>query len=68
VDPDAVTTNIVVLDTGDRPAAPLAAAARARGVVMSALCPRTLRLVTHLDVDDDDVQLACDVLGEVLAA
>ncbi|MEJ5866265.1 GntG family PLP-dependent aldolase [Pseudokineococcus sp. 5B2Z-1] len=66
VDPAAVRSNIVVLDV---PGAPdVAAAAAARGVRTSALGPRVLRLVTHLDVDDDGARRAADVLHELLAA
>lgn len=66
VDPDAVRSNIVVLDVPDAPA--LAAQARELGVLVSALGPRMLRLVTHLDVDDDGADRAADVLADVLRA
>jgi threonine aldolase len=65
VDPAAVETNIVVLDVPD--AAGLAARCRAGGVAVSVLGPRTARLVTHLDLDDDDVRRAADVLRPALA-
>ena len=35
---------------------------REEGVLISALGPRMLRLVTHLDVDDDGIDRAIDVL------
>jgi threonine aldolase len=63
-DPTASPTNIVVLDVDDAPK--VAAAAREAGVLVSALGPRFLRLVTHLDVDDDAVARAIDVLGPML--
>ena len=70
VDPDAVETNIVVLnlpgDLGDRPAAAVVAAAGVRGVRIGALGPRTVRLLTHLDVDDEGIEIACDVLPKAL--
>jgi threonine aldolase len=59
-DPSSVPTNIVVLDVAD--ASIVAAKAREEGVLVSALGPRFLRLVTHLDVDDDAVDRAIDVL------
>lgn len=65
VDPDAVHTNIVVLDVE---AAPFAAAALERGVAVSVLGRRTVRLVTHLDVDDEAVEYAASVLSELLGA
>ncbi|WP_422631962.1 threonine aldolase family protein [Pseudokineococcus basanitobsidens] len=65
VDPAAVRSNIVVLDVPD--AAGVAARAAGRGVRVSSLGPRILRLVTHLDVDDDDAARAGEVLAELLA-
>jgi threonine aldolase len=44
----------------------LAAAARADGVLISVLGPRTARLVTHLDVSDDAVDQAATVLTRIL--
>jgi threonine aldolase len=63
-----VETNIVVLDTGDRPAATVAAAAADEGVIVSVLGPRALRAVTHLDVDADRCARAGAVVGTLLAA
>ncbi|MFC3688409.1 GntG family PLP-dependent aldolase [Aquipuribacter hungaricus] len=65
--PAAVETNIVVLRTHDVPAAAVAAAAARQGVLVSALGPRVVRAVTHLDVDDAAVDRACEVLSGVLA-
>ena len=60
-DPAGVETNIVVLDV---PAAPaVAAKAAEQGVLVSALGPRFLRLVTHLDVDDAGLERAIAVLS-----
>jgi threonine aldolase len=53
-------TNIVVLTVPD--AAAVAVAAREQGVLVSALGPTLLRLVTHLDVGDADVERAGTVL------
>ncbi|MEO9140520.1 MAG: GntG family PLP-dependent aldolase [Jatrophihabitans sp.] len=64
-DASAVDTNIVVLDVPDAPS--VAAAAAADGVLVSALGPRFLRLVTHLDVDDDDIDRAISVLTATIA-
>jgi threonine aldolase len=60
VDPAGAPTNIVVLDVAD--AASVATQADEQGVLVSALGPRFLRLVTHLDVDDDAVERAIAVL------
>ena len=68
VDPAAVRTNIVLLDLTRAPldAPALAAAARQRGVLVSVLAPRLVRLVTHLDVDDAGVDQAARVISAVL--
>ena len=68
VDTGAVETNIVVLDlaAADLLAPDIAAAAREQGVLLSVLGPRTLRMVTHLDVDDDGCEHAAQVLEKVL--
>ena len=68
LDVDDVETNIVVLDlSGTRTTAPeTAAAAREHGVLLSVLGPRTLRLVTHLGIDDEGCEYAAGVLEKVL--
>lgn len=66
VDPETVATNIVVLDTGDLPAAEVAAAALAEGVRVSALGPRMLRAVTYLGVTADQCASAGAVIGRLL--
>jgi threonine aldolase len=68
VAPEHVETNIVVLELAvtDWTAAALAAAAAAHGVRLSALGPTFARLVTHLDVDDDGIAHAADVLTGLL--
>jgi threonine aldolase len=58
-------TNIVVVHVDD--AATVAAKARDEGVLVSALGPRFLRLVTHLDVDDQAITHAIDVLAPLVA-
>ena len=65
-DPSTVDTNIVVLDVRD--AAAVASAAAEDGVLVSALGPRFLRLVTHLDVDDDAIEQAIKVLQPLVTA
>ncbi|HEY8472469.1 MAG TPA: GntG family PLP-dependent aldolase [Natronosporangium sp.] len=68
VDAASVRTNIVRLDLSKAPvdAAALAAAAAERGVLISVLGPRFIRLVTHLDVDDTGIDRAIEVLSELL--
>jgi threonine aldolase len=68
-DPNAVETNIVML-SWERPAQATAFAAGAAevGIRVSALGPRAVRLVTHLDVDAAAVDRACDLLPGVVKA
>jgi threonine aldolase len=70
VDPATVRTNLVILDltrtTLDAPT--LAARAAERGVLLAPMLPHLARLVTHLDVDDDGIDQAIEVLSTLLAA
>jgi threonine aldolase len=63
-----VRTNLVPLDLTksalDAPS--LAAAAAEQGVLIAAMLPRVARLVTHLDLNDDDIDQAIKVLGGLL--
>ena len=65
LDPASVDTNIVVVDVPDAPA--VVAAAREHDVLVSAVGPRALRLVTHLDVTRPDAEAAAGVLSKLLA-
>jgi threonine aldolase len=67
VEVTSVETNIVVLDTGSRPAAAVAAAAQERSVRVSPLGPRMIRAVTHLDVTPAQCVTAGALLGELLS-
>ena len=60
-----VETNIVPVQVPDARA--LASAAREQGVLVSVVGPRTIRLVTHLDVDDAGASRAAGVVRELLA-
>lgn len=67
VDPGRVDTNIVVIELGaGASAADLAARAREAGVLVSVVGATTVRLVTHLDVDDRGTRLAGEVLSRLL--
>jgi len=63
-----VQTNIVIFRLGpDAPdAATVVARARERGVLVSAFAARTVRLVTHLNVDREQSEHAADVLAAVV--
>jgi threonine aldolase len=68
LDAYAVQTNIIVFNlTADAPDAPtLVARARDRGVLVIAFGPRTIRLVTHLDVSRSQCEQAADILLTII--
>ena len=59
-----VETNIVPVEVPD--ARGLAAAARERGVLISVIGPTRVRLVTHLDIDDQGARQAGQILATLL--
>ena len=65
VDPSTVDTNIVVVDVPE--AAAVVAAAAESDVRIGAVGPRTVRLVTHLDVSRAQAETAASVLAKVVA-
>jgi threonine aldolase len=70
LDPATVRSNIVVfsLAPGGPDAAIVVARAKAAGVLVVAFGPRTVRVVTHLDVTRAQCARAGDVLADVAAA
>ncbi len=64
MDPALTETNIVVVDVPDAPA--VVAAAKEQGVLVGAVGPTKVRLLTHLDVDRAAVEQAAKVLSEIL--
>ena len=67
-DPNHVDTNIVALNLTNTTltAAALNDQLKAQGIAASALGPKFLRLVTHLDITDADIEKICQVLPELL--
>ncbi len=65
---DTVQTNIIVFSVAhDAPdAATIVARAREHGVLIIAFGPRTIRLVTHLDVSRSQCEQAADVLLAII--
>jgi threonine aldolase len=63
-DPALTETNIVVVDVPDAPA--VVTAARDQGVLVGAVGPTKVRMLTHLDVERADVEQAAKVLAEIL--
>ena len=68
ITPELVDTNIVGLDlsTLNITSQELAAQLKEKGVLSGPLGPKYLRLVTHLDLDDSDINLVNQVLPEIL--
>ena len=68
LDLDTVQTNIIVFSvTADAPDGPtIVARARERGVLFFAFGPRTIRLVTHLDVTRGQCEEAAQVLFDII--
>jgi threonine aldolase len=65
MDPARTETNIVVVDVPDAPA--VVTAAKEQGVLVGAVGPTKVRMLTHLDVDRDSVEQAAKVLAQILA-
>lgn len=61
VDPESVDTNIVAFDRADAPG--FVARAREAGVLIGAVGPRTVRVVTHLDIARADAERAARILA-----
>jgi len=69
IDLDAVETNIVIFKLKEGcSAAELTARLKARGILMSAVGPSTVRLVTHVDVSRSDCVAAAEALTEEIVA
>lgn len=63
-------TNIVALDLSDYPfdAAQYVATLKENGILAGALGKNFVRLVTHMDLTDDDIQQVCQILKRTLVA
>jgi threonine aldolase len=68
VHPQHVETNIVALDLRaiKATATEINSALRDEGVLASALGPKFLRFVTHLDINDSDIEATCAAVKKVL--
>lgn len=63
-----VDTNIVIFrltSSDEGAAASITDHLRARGVLISGMGPGVLRLVTHLDLNDEDLERASEALSSV---
>ena len=63
-DPEAVRTNVVCCDAARLPA-PLLDGLRAEGVLAGTIDARTVRFMTHKDVDDGDVRRVVDAFDAI---
>jgi threonine aldolase len=69
IDLDAVETNIVIFKlAAGRSAKDLTERLKERGILMTAVGPSSVRLVTHLDVSRGDCVTAAEVLTEEIEA
>ena len=68
VDTEKVETNIVMIGLEARNAAEIAAACRTGGVLVVAMAADRLRLVTHRDLERDDIDRAIPVLQTALSS
>lgn len=68
INPATVETNIVALDLNHLKitAAELNVQLKAAGILTSALGPKFLRLVTHLDITDEDIEQVNEILPNLL--
>lgn len=64
IDPAGVETNIVVIDADDAPG--LVTRCRDEGLLVGAVGPRQVRLVTHLDVSRAEAERAASILATLL--
>lgn len=67
VDPTQVETNIVILDTSGLgvDATLFASRCREEGMLLSVIGEARLRLITHLDISDDDAVRAVEIIRKV---
>ena len=69
VDPDAVETNFVQIDVAPLTKEEAMTRLAERGVGLSAtIHPTILRAVTHLDISDDDIDVALNAIPQALGA
>jgi threonine aldolase len=68
IDPEHVETNIVIFDVAERriTAAQVRDAMKKKGVLIHALAKTQIRLVTHLDVSQEDIESALRAFRKVL--
>jgi threonine aldolase len=66
IDAAAVQTNIVIFEVADAPS--FVARLKGQGLLAAGVSKTTVRLVTHLDVDDSGIELAIEALRRVASS
>lgn len=69
LDPDGIETNLIYFDVthASLDADALAARLKERGVLVGAMGERSVRAVTHRDVTEEDVEIAAQILSQVMS-
>jgi len=65
IDLDTVETNIIYFDTPGRKASEIVDALGKKGVIVGAMGPRQVRIVTSLAVRNEEVDEACKIIREL---
>lgn len=65
IDMEAVQTNIVIFKTLNMSPDEAINKCKEKGLLVSSGRPGTVRIITHLDVNDDDINKAINIIGEV---
>ncbi len=65
VDPASVETNIIYFATPNHPAQQVAAALKKRGVLCGATGPNAIRMVTHLDISEEDTDKISSIIRDL---
>jgi threonine aldolase len=65
VDPVSVETNIIYFTTPSHPAQQITAALKKRGVLCGATGPNAIRMVTHLDISEEDTDMISSIIRDL---
>ncbi|MEE3000149.1 MAG: GntG family PLP-dependent aldolase [Pseudomonadota bacterium] len=67
IDPETVETNILIIDVSESPLSALDISEKLllSGVRVGAMGPNSMRAVTHLDVDENDVNRTADIFEKI---
>ncbi len=70
IDPETIQTNIVIFDVADtgKTTAQIAQGLKAHGVLANGINAREMRMVTHFDVNREDIESALSTIKTVIGA